>query len=235
MAMEGRSAKLRRLDAFKRKVPHVSASALSAILEECSKGSLPDVRHRKAIKEATWCDLEEITPYGSMLLQTSVTTKDLKEVPMLALNQLALLYKAYRQGGSFTTLLSRCLQKQPATPESPYRLIMYTDEVTPGNVLSHSNKLKICVFYFSFLEFGPQVLQKEDAWLCCALKRSVEVSNLSAGVSQMFAAVLRLFFGELTFDLSTGGVALESPSGAQVRFFAGLGMVLQDGGAHKAI
>jgi hypothetical protein len=197
-------------------VPHVSASALSAALRECALGNAPEVCSRRAIWEATTATLSDITPYGSLLANARVVGKDSTEMTMLTINPLALLYKAFRQGGSFTDLLTKCLQENPSSPENPYRLIMYSDEVTPGNVLAHSNKRKIWVLYFSFLEFGATTLCMEDAWLCNVVKRSADVSKLSAGISQIFAVSLKLFFGDLTFDISTGGIVLESPTGSQL-------------------
>jgi hypothetical protein len=233
--MGDRAAKLRKLDDFRRALPHISASALSAVLNECAKGGAPEVKTRKAITEAVHQELGGETPYGSLLASVGVVEKDGSTLQMLTINPLALLYKAYKQGGSFTDLMQRRFVEKPSSPENPWRLIMYADEVTPGNVLAHANKRKIWVLYFSFLEFGPLALQSEEAWLCNVVKRSADVARLSAGISQIFAASLKLFFGQLTFDLSTGGVALECPEGSQTRLFAQLGMIVQDGGAHKLV
>lgn len=230
-----RASKLRRLDQFRRNVPHVSASALSAVLRECASGNIPIIHSRKDFIAASKQELEERTPYGSLLTTAEAIGKDGEASNMLTINPLALIYKAYAQGGSFTTLMARALELHPCSPESPWRLVVYADEVTPGNPMAHSNKRKIWVFYFSFLEFGRLLLQDEYAWLCNVVKRSVEVNKLSGGVSQLMAIALRLFFGDLTFDLSLGGIVLQSPEGEQVRLFATLSMVLQDGGAHKHI
>ena len=146
-----------------------------------------------------------------------------------------LIYKSFAQGGSFTNLLLDRLQLHPCSPERPWRLIVYCDEVVPGNALSHDNKRKFWILYFSFLELGPVTLQMEEAWFCCLARRSREVSKLAAGISQVVAVVLRHFFGELGCNLRTGGMVLRSPTGCQRRLFCGLGMVVQDGGAHKLL
>ena len=61
-----RAAKLRRLDALKRAVPHVSAPALSAIIGEIHKHGLPDLCCRNAFKEAKRATTNTQTPYGSL-------------------------------------------------------------------------------------------------------------------------------------------------------------------------
>ena len=105
----------------------------------------------------------------------------------------------------------------------------------PGSALSHENHKKFWVSYCSFLELGPLILQREESWLCCFAKRSSEVAKLMSGISQAFAAQVRLFFGEAVADLSTGGMELRSSTGQATRLWCKLGMVLQDGGAHKLV
>ena len=50
--IEPRRAKLRKLDAFRRNLPHMSASALAAVLEAVDKEGIPDIHHRHALREA---------------------------------------------------------------------------------------------------------------------------------------------------------------------------------------
>ena len=89
--------------------------------------------------------------------------------------------------------------------------------------------------YFSFLELGCIALQSEDAWLPLFVKRTEDLKKYSANISQAFKQVLKLFFGELTANFATGGVELRLADGSHFRLFLILGMVLQDGGAHKLI
>ena len=62
-SMSERRAKLRRLDDFRRHVPSVSASALSAVLRE-ALSDIPEVVHRQALQEARDLKFDENTPYG---------------------------------------------------------------------------------------------------------------------------------------------------------------------------
>ena len=54
-------------------------------------------------------------------------------------------------------------------------------------------------------------------------------------MSQIFGAIIKLFFGALVHDISLSGVLLRSPSGYPRRIFAKLGMFVQDGAAHKSV
>jgi len=236
---DARSSKLRKLNQFRRALPHVSASALASLLEEISDHGVPDLAQscraetvRKMLIEATALDMSAVTPYGPMLIDVYVEASDGSNVSMLVVNPLALIYVTFADGNSFTELMIDLLNKHACSPEQPWNLILYSDELVPGNVISHDNRRKSWIMYFSFLEFGPLLLSKEDAWFTCFSRRSSEVSNISAGISQAFAAVIKLFFGALTTNLSTGGMTLQY-NGKTYRLFAKLGMILQDGAAHK--
>ena len=53
-----------------------------------------------------------------------------------------------------------------------WRLILYSDGITPGNALAVDNQRKSVVWYFSFLEFGLR-LSYEEVWLPLAFARTV--------------------------------------------------------------
>ena len=126
------------------------------------------------------------------------------------------------------------LEGNPSSPEAPWNLILYSDEVVPGVALSNHNRRKVWVIYLSFLEFGPITLQNEHAWLPILAYRSMEMkTNISSGISQMFAILLKLIFCG-AHSLLYSGVVLEHNNQLR-RLFAKLGMFLQDGGAHKLV
>ena len=67
------------------------------------------------------------------------------------------------------------------------------------------------------------------------MKNSTVVNKLSAGMSQLFAKIVKLFFNTDGLILLTNGVNLPvGPGDAHVRLFTKLGMFIQDGGAHKS-
>ena len=153
---------------------------------------------------------------------------------MLYINPFALLHKATALDG-FAALMNRRLVEVPPSPEAPWRIVLYTDEVTPGNQLLMDNLRKMWVADWSFLELGPAALADENAWFCIVATRSCDVTKLAAGISQVVGHLIKVFFGLHIHDFSTGGVVLRLPSGESCRMFAKLGMILQDGGAHKLV
>ena len=232
--MDTREAKLRRLNAFRRSLPHISASALSAVLTEVDKSGIPDAHCRSSMKRATALLINEVTPYGPMLVDLPIKLKNGKMSSMLAVQPAAMLTMAVKQGGGFATLLEDRLAAFPSSPERPWRLILYTDEVVPGNALSHDNRRKVWVVYFSFLELGQSILSREDAWFCTVVVRSHFASEASAGISQTMGSVIKMFFGASHSFADAGVVVVMSGSNGNIlKVFAKLGMILQDGGAHK--
>ena len=149
MAGVERAGKLRRLNAFRRSVPHVSASALSAVLDEVSRSGVPELHSRWDLGRATQQDLLQDTPYGQVLDAIQVKSKAGEDILFPIVNPHAHIHTAFSSGGGFQKLLKERLIAAPPTPETPWRLILYSDEVVPGNVLSHDNRRKVWVVYYS--------------------------------------------------------------------------------------
>ena len=59
---------------------------------------------------------------------------------------------------------------------APWKLILYSDGITPGSVLALDNQRKAVVWYFSFLEFG-KLLSCEEVWLPLAFARTIETAE----------------------------------------------------------
>lgn len=230
-----RPAKLRRLNAFRRSMPHVTASALSAILKAAAADELPALASRRDIREATQAVMSDVTPYGTIARELTLRTTEGGEMTTVVAHPLAFLWRAARYNVAFAEFLKERLAVAPSTAEHPWRLVLYSDEVVPGNQLSHDNKRKVWVVYFSFLEFGTAALSREDMWFCVLACRSSEVSRVSGGMGQVFGAIAKLFFGGDVHDMSVGGVVMNLEDGTAIRLFARLDMFLQDGGAHKAV
>jgi len=82
---------------------------------------------------------------------------------MVAINPFAYLYSAFRENCGFFEMLKAKLLAKLSTALAPWRLVIYSDEVVPGNQLSVHNARKVWVIYFSFLELHPH-LENENAW-----------------------------------------------------------------------
>jgi len=125
------------------------------------------------------------------------------------------------------------LQDKPCTLASPWSIILYCDEVTPGNVLRPDNRRKIQRFYMTFKELGAEVLSHAEAWFPLATLRSTVCKQVEGKLSCAMRAMLRgLFVGPAAFDRT--GVVLQLPQGPTV-LLARLTNMLGDESALRAV
>lgn len=232
-----RSAKLRKLDNVRRKLPFASVSACSAWIKEIKKDpSLLEVpSHRHNFQEARDdLVLEFKTPFGPMLQTVKMIKSDGSLIDLYVAHPWATLDTCLSKGNRFKHRFMEQLRATPCTLEDPWHLILYSDEVTPGNTHSPQNNRKFQSVYWSILELGPAALSHEEFWLPLMTEYSSLVKECSGGMSQVFIALAKLFFEPHGFNAApdAGGILLQSTG---ERFFVVLGVVLQDGGAHKSV
>lgn len=233
-----RAEKLQKLDNLRRKVPHASKSALSAILAEVAEEGVPELHQAHHMREATRMVLQQNRLYGPMLdrctfvASASKSKSGLKHPGALMVNVASLLAAAFGQGGSFTQLVKETHARVPCSMERPWQFVLYTDEVAPGNVLANRQSRKIWVVYCSFLEFGVHLTQ-EPAWLVAGVYRSDFVQGLSAGIGQVVRVMLERIFCEKVSPQT--GLVVKDPAGEPLRLFFKMGMFLQDGAAQKYV
>ena len=111
----------------------------------------------------------------------------------------------------------------------PFRLILYHDEVTPGNVLRPDNKCKFSAVYMSFMEMGHH-LRNELAWLPVAVVRHGLATSTHGGLSGCLLEIFRTCWGNGRLDL---GVLIKTNAGPKIFSYV-VGNVLADEAALKA-
>jgi hypothetical protein len=230
-----RAAKLRKLNGLRRHVPYMSASAMSSLMQEIHDHGLPELHNRAHLAEATDQELNSFNAYGQLLYTVPAVSKTELPTEIVLVNPLSLLYAAYEQGGSLTELIDKAMADHPSTPHKPWRLLVYFDEVVPGNPIGYANKRKVWVCYVSFAEYGAVHLQNEASWLPVMEIRSNQVDMLAAGISQVCALILKAWFCNSECDVRNAGIVLKSPTGESHRIFVAMSMILQDGAAHKYV
>ena len=141
--MADKPAKLRKLERLRRAVPHVSASALSAILREV-RDDMPELSTRQNIQEARVAATSEDTPYGPIFTTLSlIAVAGAAATTFDVINPFAYLYYVFFHCIAFRRAFELALLRFPVSAASPWRLIFYCDEVTPGNQLAQDNKRKV--------------------------------------------------------------------------------------------
>ena len=212
MASSSRPQKLAKLQHFKASLPFHSQSSLHAMIEEFSTP-----KHQREARRQTIAGC-----HG-----------DGEPAPFVFSSLLTYLVALFARGGSWAQLLSTVHAQCPSSPSKPWRLIVYLDELVPGNVLGRAER-KSWAWYTSFLEFGNH-MSSIHSWLTIALARSSKVSKLEAGVSQITASLLRSIFCNPLCFLQTGIILKDPRSSTTIRLHFEFGMVLADGAAQKQV
>ena len=239
--MAERVSKLRRLEKFRRSVPHVSAKALNDIIAEINRNGLPELVGRPQLREARNLTVNHTTYYGKLLQEVVLPGKD--DTIAMAARTLtvshphAILYHCLLTVEPFWVFFESRLALHPCAPATPWHLVLYTDEVLPGNVLAPLTLRKSQAIYWTFLEFGPAALCREDLWFCIAAKRSTAVPDIEGSMAKVVGSLLKLFCSSDSSSLhpDDGGVTFIGFDGHSFRFFATFDIFIQDGGAHKLI
>ena len=219
----------------KRSLPHCSKHAFTEFVKLAQDQGVEELPRNRMHLDMMRDDTLSDTPYGPLIVGVSLFAKPpLAPKTVVAINPLAYIYTAFRNGGGFFHFLRSKLMAVPSSPASPWRLCLYSDEVVPGNQLAVFHSRKVWCVNFSFLEFHPH-LSNENAWCPLLAETTDSLKNISCGISQVFAQLIKLFFGD-DFDLRAG-IQLVGPDGTQciVRLYAVLSMFLQDGAAHKMV
>lgn len=98
----------------------------------------------------------------------------------------ARLLKRYVQQGSS---LQRALGRTDSRLGAPLHLVIYADEVTPGNIIAPDNRRKIMMFYWTIKELG--VLTTSSAcWFVLGGLRSEIIKRIAGKMSCVFRRVM---------------------------------------------
>ena len=153
-----RAAKSQRIAALRSGLPYVSQSALGAILRLARDDMLPEATSRRCVAQARDDAARTRTLLGE--LHQAVTLAEGIEVEMCNPGAMLLHCSEFT---AVQVLLERALANKG--PVAPLHVILYADEVTPGNQLAAKTARKTLAFYLTIQEFGQAALANED---CCA-------------------------------------------------------------------
>lgn len=159
--MADRPAKRARLIDLRSRLPYCSQSALSALLRIAASEELPDSSSRAFIRSARDSASTVATPYGPVHQELALETTTGGELKLELQAPFASFWWACNISSQLSALLKRNHDATPSTIEKPWRLLLYCDEVLPGNQLAYKSERKFWAFYWSLLELGPAALADE--------------------------------------------------------------------------
>lgn len=161
--MAEQKAKYPRPHALQSRLPFISGNALAGLLRIAKDESLPQAASTRSLRRVRDKDVHVDTPYGKL---HQVIELPGKEGPIQTEIQhpLAIIYYMASVSECFSTLLASAAAS--SSPACPLHIVLYADEVHPGNVLAVTSERKIWAWYWSCLEFGAAALADEDTDMC---------------------------------------------------------------------
>ena len=122
-----------------------------------------------------------------------------------------------------------------AASKSQYQsLLIYADDVVPGNVMRPNNPRKFTAIYIS-LELWATQLHHEELWIPIALVRQSDVKRLRGGVSELWVRVVKECLLSVDSGLATAGLVVNMEGSAPQLLMVDHVSLLQDDGALKQI
>lgn len=178
---------------FGNKRSFVTQSGLATVLDLVRKNGLPEHSSRRTIKRKREQAVAVETCAGPLWgeVQLRMTTGEVESFPVI--RPQALLAECARRCKPFAAFFQGLHERNPSSPTRPWRICVYSDEVTPGNTLKVNNARKFVVFYYSMMEFSPAI-SNEHIWFNCFTMRTSQALRVEGGVSQITKAIIRTFF-----------------------------------------
>ncbi len=217
---------------------HLSARALEAVLKQVRDEGLPEhfsaAQQRRERQEMLATD----GLFGPVIKPMALPSASGNGTVSISFaHPLALLQKGMLKCSDFRNFVRRVLE----TCNFNVSIMLYSDEVTPGQVLQGDQTRKTECIYWSIKEFGYPALSHEAAWLTVATICTDLVATVEGGMNAIFKEVLRLFFGTASgeggtsFDLRQGVVVQLSLDAEPIMLFGRMGTIVQDLLAHKNV
>ena len=153
---------------------------------------------RRRLHNATTCHSTSITPYGRVVQYMQLPLEKLPNWEYI--NPLALLYYLSSICVPFGNMM-----RESNTPGVPMKIIIYIDEICPGNPLRPEKSRTLQALYWACAEWPQHVLQRTAAWPTFGTIRSTLVSDhLPGGVPALLRRVLTTFWPQDGNSFSRG-------------------------------
>lgn len=156
------ASKRARLQHLRSKLPFVTQHALAAILSEAHNHGLPEPSSRRSIARARDAAVQHVTPYGPLHRTIPVLRCDGSNEDVEIQDPFAMMYDLANTSAKFAAAVQAAAATRPSTPTCPWSLILYTDEILPGNQLGYKSARKMWGFYWTVHEFGTSALSDEE-------------------------------------------------------------------------
>ena len=172
-------------------MPHSQlAAVIQSLGSRLDEGATPAVRTlRRDLQEQFEAVGNETTPYGKLMQHIDMGIPEAREVPFIS--PFALLFKVCRTSENFRNLLRSCVRGNQHA-----RLVFYSDDITPGNVLRPDTGRTMACCYWTLMEFPQWFRSRAHGWFPLCYLRAVVYKKIAGGMSAVWGHLLHQFFGD---------------------------------------
>ena len=160
------------------------ADTLTLLKEQ---GLLKEGVTKRELKRASEHHAKQDTPYGRVVIQVELNAASLQYLDVV--NPAAILHYLTMISEPFAKMMYEC-----CTPGCPLRLVIYADEMNPGNPFRPEKSRTLQCIYWAFADWPAHVLSRTFAWLVLCTIRSKVIEEIDGGMSYICRMVLRIFF-----------------------------------------
>ena len=190
-----------------------------------SAAATTNVKRKLGRAMAQHCDA--ITPYGPVSQTIDLGLDGLRLWKYM--HPMALLFYLSSICTQFGDMLAAS-----CVPGRPMRIIIYIDEICPGNPLRPEKSRTLQALYWACADWPQHILQRTAMWPTFGTIRSTMVKKLG-GVSRLMAIALKIFFPEDGHNSFANGVTIVRANGDRLVFSAVFSGFLADEKAHNEI
>ena len=158
---------------------------------------------RRELKEATEFHAKQKNAYGRVVEKIRLGAPKLEYLDIA--NPFAFLVHLCSISTHFADMMHKC-----CLPGRPLRLVIYADEMNPGNPFRPEKSRTLQCIYWAFVDWPAHVLSRTFAWMALCTIRSSIVDTIPGGMSYICRMILRLFYPADTYAPSMArGIMLE--------------------------
>lgn len=169
-----------------------SGRSLVAVLKHVRDVGLPSRISRGSFQRARKSIAKTQTPYGPLVRSLNVKLDDDSDGTIHVQDPFAMLHLCAGKSSSFSRLLKRTSW---ARRGHKWTIVVYNDEVSPTNPLkSGTDRRKVEVFYWSFADFGADVLCNDRLWFVLTVSRSLLAHRMKGGMTALLRTLLHECF-----------------------------------------
>ena len=152
---------------------------------------------KRKIERAVQDHAKTDTPYGTVLQHMALPSLVLPQWAYI--HPLALIFHLCLISSAFAEMMRDCVN-----PGRPVRVVIYVDEICPGNPLRPEKSRTLQAIYWALADWPQWVLQRTSAWPTFGTIRSTVVSKFPGQLPQLMKMVLKTFFPEHGDSFASG-------------------------------